>query len=240
MKKYLLIILVLFGTIQASQSQVLITLLLGDKLNSPNVEFGLEGGLNWAQIAGMETTDYVHKWNLGFYFNIRLQNQWWLYTGVLVKADMGVDKLSAGDLTFLGARTYIDNETGEAIAGDYSQKMKYFLVPAMIKYKFKNRIYAAAGPQFGLMYKSWVEFDANQNDIDITTKEYNKDLLNKIDVGFMLGTGYTFAKAHAMSLGFKYYEGFVNVYKGTPGTRNRSFFINATIPIGAGEKSKSK
>ena len=50
MRKYLLIILVLFSTIQVAQSQVLITLLLGDKLNSPNLEFGLEGGINWTQV----------------------------------------------------------------------------------------------------------------------------------------------------------------------------------------------
>ncbi len=240
MKKYLLIILVLFGTIQIAQSQVLITLLLGDKLNSPNVEFGLEGGINWAQISGMETTDYVYKWNLGFYFDIRIKNQWWLYTGVLVKSDMGVNRLSSGDLSYLDARIYTDSQTGDTIAGDYSQRMKYFLVPVMIKYKFKNRIYAAAGPQFGLMHKSWVEFDASIDDIDVKNKEYNKDLINKIDAGFMLSTGYTFMKSPGVSLGVKYYQGFVNVYKGKSGTHNRSFFITATIPIGAGEKSKDK
>jgi hypothetical protein len=240
MKKYLFIILVLFGTIQAAQSQVLITILLGDKLNSPNLEFGLEGGINWTQISGMETTAYGNKWNLGFYFDIRIKNQWWLYTGVLVKSDMGVDKLTPGDLTFLNARIYTDYDTGEAISGDYSQKMKYFLVPVMIKYKFENRIYAAAGPQFGLMHKAWVEFDANHDNTDIITKEYNKDMINKIDAGFMLSTGYTFMKSPGVGLGVKYYQGFVNVYKEKSGTHNRSFFLTATIPIGAGEKNKDK
>jgi len=240
MKKYLFIFLILFSTIQHSQGQILITLLLGDKLNSPNLEFGLEGGINWTQITGMETQDYAHKWNLGFYFDFRLKNQWWLYTGVLVKSDMGADKLTTGDLAFLKARIYMDSETGEAIAGDYSQKMKYFLVPLMVKYKFKNRIYLAAGSQFGLMHKSWVEFNAKVDDIDVVNKEYNKDLINKIDAGIMLGAGYTFMNSPGMSLGLKYYEGLANVYKGVSGTRNRSFFINLTIPIGAGKKSKDK
>ena len=240
MKKYLFIFLILFSTIQHSQGQILITLLLGDKLNSPNLEFGLEGGINWTQVTGMETTDYAHKWNMGFYFDFRLKNQWWLYTGVLVKSDMGADKLTAGDLDFLQARIYMDNETGEAIAGDYSQKMKYFLVPLMIKYKFKNRIYVAAGSQFGLMHKSWVEFDASVDDINVVNKEYNEDIINKIDAGVMLSAGYTFMKSPGVSLGFKYYQGLVNVYKEKSGTYNRSFFITATIPIGSGEKSKDK
>ena len=87
MKKYFIILsLLLIGF--TAQSQVLISLLLGDKLNSPNLEFGLEGGVNWTQISGMETKSFARKWNLGFYFDFRLKNQWWLYTGVLVKSNL--------------------------------------------------------------------------------------------------------------------------------------------------------
>jgi len=108
MKKYLLIfILSVVGL--SSQSQILITLLLGDKLNSPNLEFGLDGGVNWTRISGMETSSFATKWNLGFYFDIRLKNQWWLYTGVLVKSNMGVDKLTDKDLDFLQASVWEDS-----------------------------------------------------------------------------------------------------------------------------------
>jgi len=54
MKKIFLIIALLIAG-SAAQSQVLITLLLGDKLNSDGLEFGLEGGLNWANVSGLET-----------------------------------------------------------------------------------------------------------------------------------------------------------------------------------------
>jgi len=49
MKKLLLIIpfLITSTTIQA---QVLLSLLFGEKLNSDGLEFGLEGGVSWAQI----------------------------------------------------------------------------------------------------------------------------------------------------------------------------------------------
>ena len=85
MKKYILIIAIVLAGI-TSQSQVLITLLLGDKLNSDGLEFGLEGGMNWTNISGMETNKFARKWNLGFYFDIRLKNQWYLYTGVQTTA----------------------------------------------------------------------------------------------------------------------------------------------------------
>ncbi len=97
MKRILLIVALLIAGATA-QSQVLITLLLGDKLNSDNLEFGLEGGLNWSSISGMETNNLSRNFNLGFYFDLRIKNQWWFYTGVLVKSNLGVDKLTDTDL----------------------------------------------------------------------------------------------------------------------------------------------
>ncbi|MCF6341719.1 MAG: PorT family protein [Bacteroidales bacterium] len=217
----------------------MITLLLGDKLNSPNLEFGLEGGINWTSISGMETKNLARKWNLGFYFDFRLKNQWWLYTGVLVKSNMGVEKLTTNDLNFLQASIYKDS-LGQNLAGDYSQKMNYFLVPALIKYKFKNHLYVEAGPQFGLMYKSWVEFEADIDDRDAIFKEYNKDKINRLDDGMTVGLGYTLFKGTGWTLGATYYYGFVNVYQGVPGTKNSSFFLKINIPIGAGEEAQRK
>ena len=237
MKKYLLIISFLFIGM-ASQSQVLISLLLGDKLNSDGLEFGLEGGMNWTNISGMETNNFARKWNLGFYFDIRIKNQWSFYTGVLVKSNMGVDKLTDNDLTAIGATKYTNLDL-QPLTGDYSQKMNSFLVPALIKYKFKNNLYAELGPQFGLAYKSWVEFESDIEGRDAIIKEYNKDKINKIDAGIMAGTGYQFRKGPGWTIGVKYYYGFVDVYKDISGTKNSSIFIKLNIPIGAGEKKKN-
>jgi len=238
MKKYIVILgLLLIGF--TSQSQVLITLLLGDKLNSPNLEFGLEGGLNWTNISGMETNNFARKWNLGFYFDIRLKNQWFLYTGVLVKSNFGVDKLTDNDLISLDATNYNNLDT-IPLEGDYSQKISSFMVPALIRYKFKNNMYVELGPQFSLMYKSWVQFDSDIEGRDVAVKEYNKDKINKLDVGIMVGMGYTLFKGTGWTFGAKYYYGFVDVYKDISGTKNSSFFLKMNIPIGAGEKAQQK
>lgn len=236
MKKYLLIATFLLFSIE-SQSQVLITLLLGDALNSEGLEFGLEGGFNWTNISGMETNTYARKWNLGFYFDIRVKNQWSFYTGVLVKSDMGVDKLTDNDLEFLGATIYKDFDDPNLLAeGDYSQKINYFLVPALAKYSFKNNIYAEAGPQFGLMYKARVEFESDIEGREAIIKENNKDKINRIDAGIMGGLGYKFHKGPGWTIGAKYYYGLVDVYKDRSGTKNSSIFLKLNIPIGAGEK----
>ncbi len=234
MKKILFLLIFLISA-SLVQSQVLITLLLGDKLNSDGLEFGLEGGMNWTKISGLKTADYARKWNLGFYFDIRIKNQWSLYTGVLVKSNFGVDNLSDTDLDVLEAKKYFHND-GQRIEGDYSLKINSFMVPVLARYKFKNHFYLEAGPQFSLMYKSWVEFESDIEGSDAIFKEYNKDKINKIDAGIMVGTGYKLFKGTGWTIGAKYYYGFVNVLKGMPGTNNSSFYIKLNIPIGAGKK----
>ena len=238
MKKHLLLLIFLFIGIE-SQSQVLISLLLGDKLNSEDLEFGLEGGINWTNISGLDTKDFKSLWNLGFYFDIRIKNQWSLYTGVLVKSNFGVDKLSDGDLITLGASNY-DNLDTIPLIGDYSQKISSFMVPALVRYKFKNNIYVELGPQFSLMYNSWVEFKSDIEGRDAIVKEYNKDKIHKIDAGLMLGAGYTFFKGTGWTIGAKYYYGFVDVFKEVSGTKNSSIYLKLNIPIGAGEGAKQK
>lgn len=213
-------------------SQVLLSVIFGDKLNSEGLEFGLEGGINWSNISTLDADKSLSSFNLGFYFDFRLKDQWNIYTGVLVKSKLGDLNLSENDLAFLEI-------TPNEEQGEYSQKMNYFIVPALLKYNFKNRIYVEAGPQFGLMYKSWVEFLSDNDDRSIRTRDYNKDKINKLDAGVTIGTGFKLMKENGMTLGIKYYHGFANVYKGVSGTNNSSLFLKVNIPIGAA-KSEQK
>ena len=238
MKKYFIAISFLL-IVFTSQSQILITLLLGDKLNSDKLEFGLEGGLNWTKISGFESKTYRGDWNMGFYFNFKMNESWYLYTGVLVKSTLGTAQLTDNDLNKINASIYTNLDEIE-LEGKYSQQLRYFLVPVLAKYKFKNNIYMELGPQFGLMYKSWVEFESDIEGRDAIIKEYNKENINKIDVGVIIGAGYTLFKGTGWTIGAKYYYGFVNVYKGIPGTNNSAFFVKLNIPIGAGEDAQKK
>lgn len=216
-----------------SYAQVLIALLLGDKLNNGTMEFGLDGGINYSHISNMDSNKRLNTLNLGFYFDIRLKNQWFLHTGVLVKSNLGLKDLTEDDLDFLGTQTY---ET----EGNYRQKLNYFLVPALAKYKFDNHMYAEIGPQFGLRYKAWVEFNSEEDGISSRIKEDNKDMTNPLDAGLALGAGYRFLDGFGWTIGVRYYQGFANVYKDRSGTRNSSLFLKVNIPIGISEGKKNK
>ena len=52
-----------------SHSQVLISLVFGDKLNSDGLEFGLEGGFNYSDISDLDADKRLSSFNLGFYFD---------------------------------------------------------------------------------------------------------------------------------------------------------------------------
>ena len=237
MKKILLALLILFS-VQA-KSQILITLLLGDKLNSEWLEFGLEGGINWSTISELESSSYARKWNMGFYFNIRVQEHWSVYTGVLVKSNLGIDNLTDGDLITLGIEKAFD-KNGNTIDGDYSYKMNTFQVPVLARYNFKNHMYVALGPQFGLYYKSWSQFDSDIEGYNVTIKDHDSDAINKIDVGATAAIGYRMMHGTGWTISGKYYYGFIDAFKDVSGTKNSSFFVTLNIPIGAGDKEAGK
>lgn len=209
-----------------SHSQVIIAAVFGDKLNSGGLEFGLEGGYNWSDISELDNGKNLSEFNLGFYFDIRLKDQWFLYTGVVVKGRLGAGELSSDDLSLLGITTQDEQ-------GAYSQKIGYFMVPALIKYRFKNKIYLEMGPQFGLRHKAYVEFKAEEGDIETRTRQKNKDAINRFGAGLSFGTGYRLSnKAAAITLGLRYYYGLTNVYKDISGPKNSSLFLKCNIPIG--------
>ncbi len=228
-------IITFFFTAYEANAQVLISLLLGDKLNSDELEFGLEGGGNFSMISGMDSKKFYPDWNIGFYFDYHYHGPWHFYTGVLVKSKMGLNKLTDKDLSFLGTDYMTTSE------GDFAQVLRYFLVPLLTKYHFENRFYVEAGTQIGWMFKSYIQYEAKNKDYHIEVKDFNKDLIHWFDIGFLGGAGYKFKgkKRPGMTVGIKYYRGFTNVYKGY-NTKNNSIFLKVNIPIGAGEQAKKK
>lgn len=231
-KKLAILLLACCFSYQA-QSQVLISLLLGDKLNSEDLEFGLDGGFNWSNLNGLEGSSSLRNFNLGFYFDIRMKDQWFFNTGVLVKSRVGADKLTDTNLALLSIEP-----TGTS--GEYKQLINYFYVPALLKYKFKNHIYAAFGPQVGLRNKTWVEFNSDEAGREIRIRENNKDDFSTLDFGLTASTGYQLQQGNGMSIGLKYYLGLVDIYKPDASLKNSSFFVNVTIPIGKGKALKNQ
>jgi len=234
MKKYFLIggLLLL---VNAARTQVLISILLGDKLNTGKIEFGLDGGANWSTIKNLDGAKNLTSFNLGFYFDFKLKNpSWMLNTGVIVKSNMGADELAVYSL----GNTNLDNAfTG----GKVTRKINYFNVPIMMKYSFKNHIYLKAGTQLGLRYKAFDEFKNSLNEEDDLNYKLNiKDQFHPLDAGLAFGAGYRLMKGNGMNIGVQYYLGLIDIRvdDSSPNQFNRVLYLTAGIPIGKNPKKK--
>ena len=241
MKKLLLPIITLMMVAQMAQGQVLISLIFGDKLNSPTLKFGLDGGANFSTISNISPSKYHTGFNLGFYFDFLLKKDkpWYIHTGVLVKSPMGAGGLSPYHLRNADS-AYLDTLFA---GGSVDRKLRYFNVPILIRYKLKMGLFFELGPMLGLLYKANDEFKTeveNKNDLSFDNKVI--DQYKRIDVGGMAGIGYQTEKLNGMNIGIRYYYGFMDILKDNPGKaqRNSSFYLFASIPIGAGEKAKAK
>jgi hypothetical protein len=234
MKRYLLFLGLLILSFSAN-SQVIISLLLGDKLNSGKIEFGLDGGYNRCTIEGLDGAKGINGFNLGFYFDIKTKNPSWMFnTGVIVKSPMGADDLPVYSLNNAALDTVF-------IGGSVSRKLRYFDVPFMMKYTFKNKFYVKSGIVLALRSKCFDEFKKSiLDDDDLKYKINIGDNYRHLDAGLALGIGYRLMKGYGMNLGAQYYYGLmdITVDDSTPGQFNRVLYITVGIPIGKAASQK--
>jgi hypothetical protein len=213
-------------------SQVLISILLGDKLNSGKLEFGLEGGWSLSNLSGVDPSKGHSNYNLGFYFDIATKNPAWLVsTGVRVKSTMGAEGINVYSL---------NNADLDAVfaSGNVTRKLNYFNVPLMMKYKISSHVYAQAGIQLGLGYKGTDVFtNSIEEDEDLSYKVSIKKQYHPLDGGLCAGIGYRLTGGNGMNIGLQYYYGMVDVRisDASPDEFNRTLYINAGIPIGKGK-----
>lgn len=235
--RVILVVMILAVSSLRTSGQVLISLLLGDKLNTGQIEFGLDGGANFPDIRGLDEGDLNAGFNLGFYFDIKLKHpQWMVHTGVLVKSSMGSSGLSVYPLN--------DPDLDNVFAGgEVRRKINYFNVPIGIKYRFRNNFFVEVGIMPALRAKAYDIFSADVADKD--DLEYKKDIRDEIhplDFGLIGGIGYRLMGGNGMNLSVRYYYGLVDVVidDSSPDQYNTSLYLSVGIPIGAGKAKERR
>lgn len=226
------VLLILLATSSATvNAQVLITLLLGDALNTDKIEFGLSGGLTHSYISTIENSDGMNNFDLGFYFHFLMKNNSYLSTGVHVKSSVGANGMPVYSM---------DDTDFDAVYNDgtLTKKIPAFYVPILFHQRFSQRWYIEAGPQLGLIHKPVDIFETNTLGGDLTFKLDVKDQYKHIDAGLLGGVGFKFRKQpKSMSAGVSYYYGLVDVsnnpdYK----IKNSAIYLFMKIPIGVAPK----
>lgn len=229
------------------QSQVLLSLLFGDKLNSDKLEFGMSAGFNHSTLRGISEAKGLNNWELGFYFDIHLKklSPWHINTGVYVKSNVGATNIP---LNYEGNRIINDSiYTGFVNFGGSVEKIfNTFYVPINIRYLSKSGLFIEAGFQVGLVFKTKDHYQANVDgynlEYQVVKRIVDNGLYKWFDGGVDGGLGYKFKKGIGMSVGVWYYLGLTNIYHNDLGIEayNSSLYVLATIPIGKKKAEKQR
>lgn len=233
--RFLILLFIVIG--HQANAQVLISLLLGDKLNSDKLEFGLDGGMSVSNIRGRNEGSNLRALNLGFYFDFRLKNPtWYIHTGVMVKSSMGSKELPVYTLN--------NPDLDAAFAGgSVTRKLAYFNVPVLVKHRFANNFFVEAGPMISLLAKATDQFITSvQSSNDLQYKLKIRDQFHPLDAGVLAGVGYRLLGGNGMNLGIRYYHGLTDVLVDDAGAGNfnQAFYFSVGIPIGAGKVPKKE
>lgn len=221
-----------------ARSQVIISLIFGDELNSDKVRFGLDGGVNFSSLTAAEGAKFMENFNLGLYFDIQLKenSNWYLHTGALLKSDMGARAMELYSLD----DPYLDSVFA---GGSIERTLKYIHIPALVRYKFTNHLFVEIGPMVGILTQATDVFYnevKHEEDLSFTNKVY--DRYKWFDAGIKAGIGYHLMKGTGVNFGVRYYQGLMDVIKNNSSdpSRNQSVYLFVSIPIGAGEKAQAK
>jgi hypothetical protein len=228
-KKFVAIFIGLIVYCNVASSQVLIALLFGDKLNNGTMEFGLMGGPTFTNITHIESK-LRPGFDLGLYFNIRMNDRWYLHP-------------EASPKTAFGAKGIPVYPTGNANldslykGGSISRNIKALSLPLLVRYRIAGLFFAEAGPQVDLFTQVKDEFETKVNDNDLSYENKVKDKFTRFDVGYVLGLAYKIKPGvRGMTFGLRYFGGLTDIMKNEAGTQaNSAWTLNVFIPIGAGK-----
>ncbi len=234
MKKIILLSLMTILLIPTARSQVLIALFFGDKLNTPNIEFGLNVGGNFTTLTNYPEAKFKTWLNFGLYFNFKLSDHFYLHPEMLFINQMGSKGLNNNDLPL----PELEHETLETWV-----ESNYFTFVFLPRYKLTNQLYFEAGIHFSYLLTADDYFLIKpEGDSELQYKVHAKPRMNKFDVGGDVGLGYKFGKGEGVNLSLRYSYGFINTLKdeSLDPEKNRGFHVHVGIPIGVGKENVQK
>jgi len=231
MKKLLIIILMAGISVTSARSQVLIALVFGDKLNTPNIEFGLNVGANFSKLSNYPDANTKSGLNLGLYFNFKLSDHLYLHPEMQFLNQMGTKGI---DKRYLPPDFVWQDESLKTWS-----EMTYFTLIFLPRYKLTNQLYFEAGLYGSFLTSSNDYFRVNPDDnSELQLKNNSRDEKTHFDAGVHVGLGYKFGKGEGMNLSLRYSNGFVNTVQdaGQEAEYNKGFHVQLGIPIGVGKE----
>ncbi|MGB0403601.1 MAG: porin family protein [Salibacteraceae bacterium] len=222
---------ILFLTITYnSQSQIIIGLLFGKKLNNDKLKFGVNVGLNYGTINSFKTDYSKIGLNLGLFLDIKLTDDL-----ILSPEFFAINETGGRNIP----KYSIDNGVIDMALNEASVKrtLKYISLPVILKYNIYKGIRLNIGPQFSYLTKAQDVFFKSIESGDVIFRNNIKSQYNKFDFGGIIGVEYALLEGKGMSFSLRYFQGFIEASK-SKNTINRSQYnqiiqFTTSIPVGS-------
>ncbi|HET7361488.1 MAG TPA: porin family protein [Salinimicrobium sp.] len=178
------------------------------------IMFGAKGGVNFSNFAGDgfasfdEDSNARTAYHLGLVAEIPLSERFSIQPEVLYSAQ-GFD--------------IVQIENGN----DIEFQLDYITIPVMAKLYIVEGLNIHAGPQFGFLVNSEIDYQPTNDAGDVPLDDEN---LNNFDMSLGLGAGYKFQSFFVYG---RYNAGLTDIYE-SPGATQGSELKNSVIQVGVG------
>ena len=227
MKKIIPIILIaLLGFAKEVNSQVLIGLLFGEKLNKGPIEFGLDLVINRSQTTIDNGSEPNSRLGFGLYMDYKLNPNLILSGSLFFASPKGEKNFNEKDPLY--------NLTDSLLVGSKTlRELNYFELPIMLEYRAYERIGLGVGAYVSYMSNAYDYYELSTDDGDITHKRSVLSEMNRLDYGFMAGLHYHFKGNPGSQIQLVYEKGLADLLKdGSRGNgQNEVWQIGVMIPI---------
>lgn len=230
--RFILPFILLLTYSNSSKSQVIISLIFGDALNSPNTQFGLEVGANVASVTNYELTDLTGGFQISMFLNWKFSEKWSLYNNLIANSNRG----------YRGNGSLIDSiyvPENDYELSYMKVRLMYGGIQSALRYHISPSFSVAAGLNLGLLFRATEEALFQKEDSELNIVYKVTDDYTRLDVGPSLALLYQFRKGKGISIIARTYYGLVDVAKEVPGHQN-SYYFQLTAGILIGAKSKNE
>lgn len=229
------VLLCMTGT-QRAHAQVLIALLLGDKVSNERFQLGLNVSFVGTGLWGV-SDDLLPSWSLSLYGEIAITEHFRLQPQLGMKHPAGGrhmrPPIPGYEIEPIGDAVYDD----VALRGRLAREMRYIALPVFAKWVL-NPVALGLAPQLSILHHAKDRVQEKVNGTKVAIEDGSLEgRLQRVDFGFVGSLEYAFAPQHGMRtfrVRLQGYLGLVDTVKDNPdkAVRNWNFSLGVDIPIG--------
>ncbi|MCK5649768.1 MAG: PorT family protein [Gemmatimonadetes bacterium] len=216
-----------------AEGQVLVAWLLGEKLTTENFNVGIDIGMNFSTLSGLENAERINGTLFGLFAEWRFHPRFHLQPGLLVLSKKGAQEIDP-----IG---FEDVELDPLVSGGTMTRNLDFLdIPILLQYAAgtDQGLRVGAGPQLNILLGGLDRYEGLTSEgTRVIIEEDVKDQLETLEVGIALDVEYQLA--FGIAIGVRYFHGLTDMDGGT-GFTSKSRVLSGSGRISLGKKAEGE